>query len=191
MVHAKTQVQALDWTQPTLPLRPGHGARMTHDYKRNGTTSVYAALELATGQVTGECHPWHTHKEFLAFFNHLVRTHPRRPLHVVLDNFSIHSTPEVHRWLERHPTVHFHFTLKGASWMNLVKSWFSILRRKQIRRGVYRRDLAAHRRLQRTGSPLHLGHGCRRQPRHGRHSSADFRNGALAEHRGGRVYVRP
>ena len=136
-VDEKTQIQALDRTQPTLPIKPGKAARMTHDYKRNGTTSLYAALEIATGEVTGSCYPQHTHQEFLAFLNQLVRAYPRRPLHVVLDNSSTHSTPEIKRWLERHPRVHFHFTPTSASWMNMVEIWFSILTKQQVRRGVY------------------------------------------------------
>jgi transposase len=136
-VDEKTQIQALDRTQPTLPIKPGKAQRMTHDYKRNGTTSLYAALEIATGEVTGACYPQHTHQEFLAFLNHLVRAYPRQPLHVVLDNSSTHSTPEVKRWLERHKRVHFHFTPTSASWMNMVEIWFSILTKQQVRRGVY------------------------------------------------------
>jgi transposase len=136
-VDEKTQIQALDRTQPTLPMKPGKAQRMTHDYKRNGTTSLYAALEIATGEVTGACYPQHTHQEFLAFLNHLVRAYPRRPLHVVLDNSSTHSTPEVKRWLQRHKRVHFHFTPTSASWMNMVEIWFSILTKQQVRRGVY------------------------------------------------------
>jgi hypothetical protein len=119
-VDEKTQIQALDRTQPTLAIKPGKAQRMTHDYKRNGTTSLYAALEITTGEVTGSCYPQHTHQEFLAFLNRLVRAYPRRPLHVVLDNSSTHSTPEINRWLERHPRVHFHFTPTSASWMNMV-----------------------------------------------------------------------
>jgi transposase len=136
-VDEKTQIQALDRTQPTLPIKPGKAARMTHDYKRNGTTSLYAALEVATGRITGACQPRHTHREFLAFLNTLVRAYPRRPLHVVLDNSSTHTTAEINAWLARQPRVHFHFTPKGASWMNLVEAWFSILTRQQLRRGVY------------------------------------------------------
>jgi transposase len=94
-VDEKTQIQALDRTQPTLPMKAGKAARMTHDYKRNGTTSLYAALEIATGEVTGACYPQHRHQEFLAFLNQLIRAYPRRALHVVLDNSSTHSTPEV------------------------------------------------------------------------------------------------
>ena len=137
-VDEKTQIQALDRTQPTLPMKVGKAKRMTHDYKRNGTTSLYAALEIATGEVTGACYPQHRHQEFIAFLNQLVRAYPRRPLHVVLDNSSTHSTPEVERWLERHKRVHFHFTPTSASWMNMVEIWFSILTNQQVRRGVYR-----------------------------------------------------
>jgi transposase len=133
----KTQCQALDRTQPSLPLKAGRGRTMTHDYKRNGTTSLYAALEIATGEVTGACYPRHRHQEFLAFLNQLVRAYPRVPLHVVLDNSSTHSTPEVERWLARHKRVHFHFTPTGASWMNMVEIFFSILTNQQVRRGVY------------------------------------------------------
>jgi len=136
-VDEKTQIQALDRTQPTLPIKPGKAARMTHDYKRNGTTSLYAALEIATGEVTGACYPKHRHQEFLAFLNQIVRAYPRRPLHVVLDNSSTHSTPEVTRWLARHTRVHLHFTPTSASWMNMVEIWFSILTKQQVRRGVY------------------------------------------------------
>ena len=136
-VDEKTQIQALNRTQPTLPMKPGKAQRMTHDYKRNGTTSLYAALEIATGQVTGACYPRHRHQEFLAFLNQLVSAYPRKPLHVVLDNSSTHSTPEVKRWLDRHKRVHFHFTPTGASWMNMVEIWFSILTNQQVRRGVY------------------------------------------------------
>jgi transposase len=136
-VDEKTQIQALDRTQPTLPIRPGKAARMTHDYKRNGTTSLYAALEIATGEVTGACYPRHTHQEFLAFLNALVRAFPHKPLHVVLDNSSTHSTPEVKAWLVRHKRVHFHFTPTGASWLNMIEIWFAILTSQQVRRGVY------------------------------------------------------
>ena len=127
----------LNRTQATLPIKPGKAARMTHDYKRNGTTSLYAALEVATGEVTGACYPKHRHQEFLAFLNALVRAYPRKPLHVILDNSSTHSTPEVTRWLERHKRVHFHFTPTSASWMNMIEIWFSILTKQQVRRGVY------------------------------------------------------
>ena len=136
-VNEKTQIQALDRTAPILPLRPGQAERRTHDYKRNGTTSLYAALEIATGQVLGECYSRHRHEEFLAFMRALVKAYPAGELHVVLDNSSTHTTPEVERWLARHRRVRFHFTPTSASWMNLVESWFSILTRQQVRRGTY------------------------------------------------------
>ncbi len=136
-VDENTQIQALDRTQPILPIRPGLPEGRTHDYKRHGTTSLYAALEIASGQVTSECHPRHRAAEFLAFMRRIVREHPSGELHIVLDNSSTHTTPEVKRWLARHRRVRFHFTPTGASWMNMVESWFSILTRKQIRRGTY------------------------------------------------------
>jgi transposase len=136
-VDEKTQIQALDRTQPTLPMKPGRAARMTHDYRRHGTTSLYAALDIATGQVLTECHPRHRAEEFLGFLRRIVREFPEGELHLVVDNSSTHSTPEVGRWLQRHRRVHLHFTPKGASWMNMVESWFSILTRQQVRRGSY------------------------------------------------------
>jgi transposase len=136
-VDEKTQIQALDRTQPILPLRPGLPEGRTHDYRRHGTTSLYAALEIATGQVLAECHPRHRAAEFLAFLRRIVREYPAGQLHLVVDNSSTHTTPEVARWLARHRRVHLHFTPKGASWMNLVESWFSILTRQQVRRGSF------------------------------------------------------
>lgn len=133
----KTQIQALNRTQPLLPLRPGLPARQTHDYKRNGVVSLFAALELASGRVVGECHERHTGLDFLQFLNQVSRSFRKRDLHIVLDNSSIHSTPDVQQWLEEHPRVHFHFTPTGASWINLVEAWFSILTRKSIRRGSF------------------------------------------------------
>src|SRR5262249_34224163 len=139
-VDEKTQVQALDRTQPILPLRPGLPERRTHDYKRNGTTNLYAALAIASGQVVHACQPRHRHQEFLAFLRRIVREFPHGELHLVLDNSSTHTTPEVKRWLARHPRVRFHFTPTGASWMNMIESWFSILTRQQVRRGSYQSD---------------------------------------------------
>jgi transposase len=133
----KTQVQALNRTQPLLPLRPGLPARQTHDYERNGVTSLYAALEVATGRVLGECAPRHTGTDFLRFLQRLARVYRNRDLHLILDNSSTHSTPAVQAWLAAHPRVHFHFTPTGASWLNLVEAWFSILTRKSIRRGSF------------------------------------------------------
>jgi transposase len=136
-VDEKTQIQALNRTQPLLPLRPGIPARQTHDYKRNGLTSLYAALEVNSGAVIGECRPRHTGADFLQFMNLLVTRYRRTQLHVVLDNSSTHKTPEVKAWLEVHPLVHFHFTPTGASWLNMVEAWFSILTRKSVRRGSF------------------------------------------------------
>ena len=133
----KTQIQALNRTQPTLPLREGLPARQTHDYQRNGVVSLFAAMELASGRVVGECRERHTGTDFLQFLKRLSRSFQKRDLHLVLDNSSIHSTPAVRAWLETHPRFHFHFTPKGASWMNLVEAWFSVLTRKSIRRGSF------------------------------------------------------
>jgi transposase len=136
-VDEKTQIQALNRTQPILPLRPGLPARQTHDYERNGLTSLYAALEVASGAVIGECSERHTGADFLRFLKVLARRYRNRDLHVVLDNSSTHKTPEVKAWLEAHPRVHFHFTPTGASWLNMVEAWFSILTRKSVRRGSF------------------------------------------------------
>jgi transposase len=136
-VDEKTQIQALNRTQPILPLRPGLPARQTHDYQRNGLTSLYAALEVASGTVVGECSTRHTGADFLRFLNVLSRRYRTRALHVILDNSSTHKTPEIKAWLEAHPRVHFHFTPTGASWLNMVEAWFSILTRKSIRRGSF------------------------------------------------------
>src|SRR5436309_7237877 len=133
----KTQIQALSRTQPLLPLRPGLSARQTHDYRRNGLTSLYAALDIASGRVIGTCAPQHTGADFLRFMKHLARRYRGRSLHVVLDNSSTHSTPAVQAWLAQHPEIQFHFTPKGASWLNLVEAWFGILTRKSVRRGSF------------------------------------------------------
>jgi transposase len=136
-VDEKTQIQALSRTQPLLPMRPGLPERRTHDYRRNGLTSLYAAFNTASGEVVGTCHPRHTAVEFLAFLRLLARRYPRRALHVILDNSSTHSTPAILAWLAAHPRVQFHFTPTGASWLNLVEVWFSILTRKSVRRGSF------------------------------------------------------
>jgi len=136
-VDEKTQIQALDRTAPMLQLRPGQVERHTHDYKRNGTLSLFAALEVATGQVTNQAVARHRAAEFLDFLNLLARTYPRRPIHVVLDNVSTHKTPEIAQWLGRHKRFHFHFTPTSASWMNQIETWFGILSRQAIRRGSF------------------------------------------------------
>lgn len=136
-VDEKTQIQALNRTQPILPLRPGLPARQTHDYRRNGLTSLYAALEVASGRVVGKCSERHTAADFLRFLNVLTRSYYKRDLHVILDNSSTHKTPEIRAWQEAHPRVHFHFTPTGASWLNMVEAWFGILTRKSVRRGSF------------------------------------------------------
>jgi transposase len=136
-VDEKTQIQALDHTAPMLQLRPGQVERHTHDYKRNGTLTLSAALEIATGQVTTRTSARHRAIEFLDFLTLLARTYPRRQLHLVLDNVSTHKTPDVARWLRRHKRFHLHFTPTSASWMNQIETWFGILTRQAIRRGSF------------------------------------------------------
>jgi len=133
----KTQIQALERTQPLLPLRPNLPARQTHDYERHGLTSLYAALEVASGKVLGQCSERHTGADFLRFLKILQRRYRGRELHVVLDNSSTHSTPDVRDWLAKHPNITFHFTPTGASWLNMIEAWFGILTRKSVRRGNF------------------------------------------------------
>jgi len=139
-VDEKPQVQALDRTQPVLPMTPGKGERGTHDYVRHGTTSLFAALNVATGEVIGRCHRRHRHQEFLKFLDHLDAAVPREPgvtLHVVLDNYATHKTPAVKRWFLRHPEYHLHFTPTSASWLNQVERFFAAITEKLIRRGAF------------------------------------------------------
>jgi transposase len=133
----KTQVQALERTQRMLPLRAGKIESRTHDYRRHGVVDLYAALELRTGKVVGDCRESHTARDFLSFLKQLDREFPRKALHVVLDNSSTHKTPEVWEWLAKHPRIKFHFTPKSASWMNQVEGFFSILTRRSIRRADF------------------------------------------------------
>jgi transposase len=136
----KTQCQALDRTQPSLPLRPGRAGTMTHDYKRNGTTDVFAALNIATGEVITECRKRHTAGDVLAFFKKIDRSVPRHlDIHVVLDNLSAHTAPEVTAWLKHPKRVrwHLHFTPTSSSWLNLVERWFAELTLRRLRRGVF------------------------------------------------------
>jgi transposase len=137
-VDEKTQIQALDRTAPMLPLKPGQVERHTHDYKRNGTTHLFAALEVATGKVTTQTRARHTGADFLAFLREIERAYPQGELAVVLDNVSSHKTPAVREWLAAHPRVSFHFTPTSASWMNQIETWFGILSRQAIRRGSFR-----------------------------------------------------
>lgn len=136
-VDEKTQIQALDRTQPLLPLRPGLPARQTHDYKRNGTTSLFAALDVATGKVVGNCKKRHRHQEFLSFLRLLDRQYPVKEIHLVLDNYGTHKHAKVKEWLAQHPRFHLHFTPTSASWMNQVETWFSILTSQRVRRGSF------------------------------------------------------
>ena len=136
-VDEKSQIQALSRTAPNLPLRPGSPERRTHDYVRHGTTTLFAALEVATGRVTDQCFDRHRHGEFLAFLKLVAKAYPRRQLHVVLDNYGTHTHPKVKAWLAKHPRVHLHFTPTSASWMNLVEVFFSIITRQAIRRGSF------------------------------------------------------
>jgi transposase len=133
----KTQVQALDRTQPLLPIDFGLTEKRTHDYKRHGTTNLFAALEVATGQVTADCYPRRTGKAFLAFIKKAVKPHAGKQIHVVLDNLSTHDTPEVNAWLARNPNVAFHFTPVGSSWINQIETWFGIITKQAIRRGTF------------------------------------------------------
>jgi transposase len=140
-VDEKSQVQALDRTQPLLPMAPGQAERGTHDYVRNGTTSLFAALDVATGRVIGKCYRRHRQQEFLKFLNEIDARVPREPgveIHLILDNYGTHKTPAVKRWFERHPEYHLHFTPTSGSWLNQVERFFAEITEKRIRRGVFR-----------------------------------------------------
>ena len=131
-VDEKTSIQALERTQLPLPLRAGRAVRHTHDYKRHGVVDLYAALEVASGKVTHRLSDSHTGADFLAFMNKVARAYPKQELHVILDNSSSHSTPDVKQWLEDHPRVHFHYTPTSASWLNQVEGWFGILGKQSL-----------------------------------------------------------
>jgi transposase len=138
-VDEKSQIQALDRTQPGLPLKPGRGATMTHDYKRNGTATLFAALNAANGEVYGLCQERHRHQEWLKFLRLLDQTmHPHLELHLIGDNYATHKHPKVQRWLARHPRFHMHFTPTSASWLNMVERFFRDLTQNRLRRGVFR-----------------------------------------------------
>jgi transposase len=136
-VDEKSQIQALDRTQPILPMRPGQAERQTHDYVRHGTTTLFAALEIATGKIVDACKPRHRHQEFLAFLKQVAKAYPRVQLHVVCDNYATHKHPTVRAWLAKHPRMHLHFTPTSCSWLNLVECFFSIITRQAIRRGAF------------------------------------------------------
>jgi len=137
-VDEKSQVQALDRTRPVLPLRPGVPARQTHDYIRNGTTSLFAALDVATGKVIGSCHRRHRHQEFLRFLERIDEAVPETlDIHLVMDNYGTHKMPKVKRWFARRPRYHVHFTPTSASWLNQVERFFGLLTDRRIRRGTF------------------------------------------------------
>jgi len=138
-VDEKSQIQALDRTQPLLPMRPGQPERHTHDYVRHGTTSLFAALEVKSGKIIGQCHQRHRAIEFRKFLDRVDAAVPRDlDIHLVLDNYATHKTPMIRRWLAKRPRYHLHFTPIGASWINLVERWFALLTQKQLRRGAHR-----------------------------------------------------
>jgi transposase len=137
-VDEKPQIQALDRTRPGLPVRPGRCATMTHDYERHGTTTLFAALNVLDGTVVGRCMQRHRHQEFLRFLNAVEAAVPAgRLVHCVLDNYGTHKHPKVMAWLARHPRWTFHFTPTSGSWLNAVETFFSVLTRRRLRRGVF------------------------------------------------------
>ena len=167
-VDEKSQMQALDRTAPVLPMMPAAPARQTHDYVRHGTTSLFAALDLATGRVIGQTQRRHRHQEFLRFLKTIDRATPSDvDLHLILDNYSTHKTPQIHQWLVRHPRFHLHFTPTYSSWLNLVERWFAELTNRKLRRSTHR-SVAA---LEATcgsgsmrGTPIQ-SHSCGPRPR--------------------------
>ena len=135
----QSQIQALDRTQPGLPLKPGRWGTMTHDDKRNGTTTLFAAIEVVTGQLIGTCQPRHRHQEWITFLKRMDRETPADvPLHLIVDNYGTHTHPTVTRWLKRHRRFHMHFIPTSSSWLNLIERWFRDLTTRRIRRGVFR-----------------------------------------------------
>ncbi len=143
-VDEKSQIQALDRTQPILPLRPGLPARQTHDYERHGTTTLFAALNVLAGTVIAECQPRHRHQEFLRFLGRIdAVVDSGLEIHLILDNYGTHKHPEVKKWLTQRPRYHVHFTPTSSSWLNQIERWFAEITRKRIRRGTFRsvRDL--------------------------------------------------
>lgn len=137
-VDEKSQIQALDRTQPGLPLKKGRVGTMTHDYKRHGTTTLFAALNMLDGKVIGECYPSHTHKEFLRFLKKIDKQTPKQlDLHLILDNYATHKKEEVNQWLEKHPRMKLHFIPTSSSWLNMVERFFGEITQKMIRRGTF------------------------------------------------------
>ena len=138
-VDEKSQIQALDRTQPLLPLRPGIPARQTHDYSRHGTTTLFAALSMLDGKVIGDCMPRHRHQEFIRFLQIInVKTPPELDLHLIVDNYGTHKHARVQKWLKRHPRFHLHFIPTSSSWVNMIERWFREITDKRIRRGSFK-----------------------------------------------------
>ena len=136
-IDEKSQIQALDRTAPILPMRPGLPEKATHDYVRHGTTTLFAALEIATGKVTDACYPRHRSDEFLKFLKQVAKAYPRVRLHLVVDNYATHKHPQVQAWLARNPRITMHFTPTSGSWLNMVEIFFGIITRQAIRRGSF------------------------------------------------------
>ena len=136
-IDEKSQIQALDRTAPILPLRPGLPERATHDYIRHGTTTLFAALEVATGKVTDACYPQHRHEEFLRFLKHVAKAYPRVKLHIVADNYATHKHPAVQAWLANNPRITMHYTPTSGSWLNMIEIFFGVITRQAIRRGTF------------------------------------------------------
>jgi transposase len=137
-VDEKSQIQALDRTQPSLPIYPGRCGTLTHDYKRHGTTTLFAALQMADGRLIGECMARHRHQEWIKFLNAIdAQTPAQLDLHLIVDNYSTHKHPKVQKWLARHPRFHIHFIPTSSSWLNLIERWFRDLTDRRIRRGAF------------------------------------------------------
>ena len=135
----KSQIQALDRTQKSLPMFPGRLGTLTHDYKRNGTTTLFAGIEVAEGKIIAECMPRHRHQEWLKFLKRIdVETPADLDLHLIVDNYATHKHPNVQRWLKRHKRFHMHFTPTSSSWLNLIERWFRDITERRIRRGVFK-----------------------------------------------------
>ena len=162
-VDEKSQIQALDRTQPILPLRPGIPERQTHDYERHGTTTLFAALDVAVGKVIGDCQSRHRHQEFIRFLDKVdAETDSGLAVHLVLDNYGTHKHPDVKQWFADHPRYRVHFTPTSASWLNQVERWFAEITRKRIRRGTFR----SVRELERTIRAYICNHNKAPQPFH-------------------------
>jgi transposase len=203
-IDEKSQIQALDRTQPGLPLKPGKCATMTHDYKRNGTTTLFAALNVLDGTVVGRCMKRHRHQEFITFLNAVERkVKVGKIIHVILDNYGTHKHPKVDQWLANHPRWVFHFTPTSASWLNAVEGFFSAITRRRIRRGVFtsvadledaiKRYIADHNRHAKpflTLSPRTAARGGRSSEKRCRKRALSLAGGAIYVHAAGRPSLR-